>query len=469
MKNDKSDYSFFWSGFQFHQTLQNQIISYSKYREKVLWNKVDKAFAISRNNNIAYYYSKEDLEKEVEKGKKFLDEKFREDYFRRVDMVCKNYEEYYLNLKKVKLNELSNDDLYKLAEKAVDFWSITIGFFKATQAEGMQHLVEYLKKKVKNDVSELIVPIELDEVNKELIDWQEIVNKSFSKKRLKNHLESYPWLVFFHSTKEEAQDTINERYREDILRKDQRDILKEKMELAIKQKNILEKKPEIKKIVSDLHRFALVRMKMKSLWAGSDYNCMSLFEEISKRTGEKIDDLEKIYLLEDIYNVLVKGVKISEEEKANRISGFAVLWKDTKVVYRSGDEAEVLAEKELKDLYKKSKIKEFDGVIANAGRVIGIARILLSGDITNIRRLRKEFKKGEILVTQMTQPNVMDIAGRAGALITNEGGMLSHAAIVSRELKIPCIVGTHYATDLIEDGDIVEVDADKGIVRILDK
>lgn len=65
----------------------------------------------------------------------------------------------------------------------------------------------------------------------------------------------------------------------------------------------------------------------------------------------------------------------------------------------------------------------------------------------------------------MTQPTVIDIAAKAAALVTDEGGMLSHAAIISRELKIPCVVGTHTATSNFKDGDLIEVDADKGVVR----
>jgi pyruvate,water dikinase len=64
----------------------------------------------------------------------------------------------------------------------------------------------------------------------------------------------------------------------------------------------------------------------------------------------------------------------------------------------------------------------------------------------------------------MTQPNIVDIAQRASAIITDEGGMLCHAAIISREFGIPCVVGTHKATKILKDGDMVEVDATKGIV-----
>ncbi|OGI42784.1 MAG: hypothetical protein A2593_02385 [Candidatus Moranbacteria bacterium RIFOXYD1_FULL_44_9] len=56
---------------------------------------------------------------------------------------------------------------------------------------------------------------------------------------------------------------------------------------------------------------------------------------------------------------------------------------------------------------------------------------------------------------------------KAAAIITDEGGLTCHAAIVSRELKIPCIVGTKIATKIFEDNDIVEVDATKGVAKII--
>ena len=58
---------------------------------------------------------------------------------------------------------------------------------------------------------------------------------------------------------------------------------------------------------------------------------------------------------------------------------------------------------------------------------------------------------------------------KASAIITDEGGMSCHAAIISREFGLPCIVGTKIATRSIKDGDKVEVDADKGIVKIINK
>lgn len=73
-------------------------------------------------------------------------------------------------------------------------------------------------------------------------------------------------------------------------------------------------------------------------------------------------------------------------------------------------------------------------------------------------------KKGDVLITSMTTPDMVPAMKRAAAIATDEGGMTSHAAIVSRELGVPCVVGTSKVTKKIEDGQEITVDGDKGIV-----
>lgn len=97
------------------------------------------------------------------------------------------------------------------------------------------------------------------------------------------------------------------------------------------------------------------------------------------------------------------------------------------------------------------------------GKVKGIARI-----IHNPKNI-KLFNKGDILITGMTRPDFLGLIKKAGAIVTDAGGILSHVAIIARELKMPCVVGAEVATHIIEDGDLVEVDAEKGIVKIIKK
>lgn len=74
-------------------------------------------------------------------------------------------------------------------------------------------------------------------------------------------------------------------------------------------------------------------------------------------------------------------------------------------------------------------------------------------------------REGDILVTPMTNPHMVPIMKKAAAFVTDEGGITCHAAILSREMKKPCIIGTKIATQVLKDGDRVEVDAEKGVVR----
>jgi len=99
-----------------------------------------------------------------------------------------------------------------------------------------------------------------------------------------------------------------------------------------------------------------------------------------------------------------------------------------------------------------------NGLAAAPGVASGIVKIVSSG-----RELDK-IKQGDIMVTKMTMPDMVPGMKRAGAIVTDEGGMASHAAIVSRELGCPAVVGTKKATSILKDGMEITVDGGKGII-----
>ncbi|MEM3971086.1 MAG: pyruvate, water dikinase [Saccharolobus sp.] len=100
------------------------------------------------------------------------------------------------------------------------------------------------------------------------------------------------------------------------------------------------------------------------------------------------------------------------------------------------------------------------GLPASPGIVYGRAKVIL--DIKDAKV--SEIEKGDILVTRMTDPDWVPLMKIASAIVTDEGGMTSHAAIVSRELGIPAVVGTRDATKVIKDNQMITVDAIRGIV-----
>lgn len=108
---------------------------------------------------------------------------------------------------------------------------------------------------------------------------------------------------------------------------------------------------------------------------------------------------------------------------------------------------------------KKKKII-LSGMPASPGTAKGKVKIVLSPKETN------KMKEGEILVTVMTNPLYVTAIQKAKAIITDVGGMICHAAIVARELGIPCVVGTKNATKKLKDGMEVIVDGSEGKVYL---
>ncbi len=108
-----------------------------------------------------------------------------------------------------------------------------------------------------------------------------------------------------------------------------------------------------------------------------------------------------------------------------------------------------------------AQIKELSGQTACLGKAKGNVRII------NVIADLKKMKTGDVLVSIATNPDIVPAMKKAAAIVTEQGGVTSHAAIVSRELNIPCVIGTKIATKVLKDGDKVEVDANKGLVKKL--
>ena len=105
--------------------------------------------------------------------------------------------------------------------------------------------------------------------------------------------------------------------------------------------------------------------------------------------------------------------------------------------------------------------RELRGVAASAGAVEGVARVIFSPDeIANV-------EEGEILVCPITAPSWGPVFGRIKATVSDLGGIMSHAAIVSREYGLPAVVGTGRGTKVIRTGDRLRVDGDTGVVTVL--
>ena len=120
------------------------------------------------------------------------------------------------------------------------------------------------------------------------------------------------------------------------------------------------------------------------------------------------------------------------------------------------DEAKNILKTVEKEIDKN--IERLEGEIGCPGYGKGEVKIIIRAEDM------KKMNQGDILVSIATDPDIVPAMKKAAAIVTEQGGVTSHAAIVSRELNIPCVIGTKIATKVFKDGDMVEVDANKGTV-----
>ena len=192
-------------------------------------------------------------------------------------------------------------------------------------------------------------------------------------------------------------------------------------------------------------------------------------EPVFKRTEEFMVSMSQQIAVKTKYNphlilcmnsreleIYFKSGKILEEEILKKRDQQAIiLVKRGKEQIFIGKEAEEIEKLIIKPTFSDT----IKGSTAYPGKVRGKVRIILNP--TKV----KDFQLGDILVTGMTRPEYLSLINQAAAIITDAGGILSHAAISARELKKPCVIGTKNATKVLKDGDVVEVDATKGTVR----
>ena len=189
----------------------------------------------------------------------------------------------------------------------------------------------------------------------------------------------------------------------------------------------------------------------------ASYLAMDKLKKASQKMGLTYSSAIWLSPLEFLNGLRAKPIpspKILKERK----KAFGLVIEKGQIIILTGNKLKQTISSVLDDI---SKISEITGIIANPGKVFGKVKIVLSPhDIQKV-------KKGDIMISAETTPDLVPAAHRASALVTDMGGLTSHAAIISREIGLPCIVGTKIATRILKDGDVVEVDAKHGRVKRL--
>lgn len=209
-------------------------------------------------------------------------------------------------------------------------------------------------------------------------------------------------------------------------------------------------------------RLVWAKPRRKDYQSKSYYHLEKLLREIAHRLSISVSQVRSMPV-----DLLVTSLDKDEVDLStvNSIYKFHVCLPDEneKVLILSNEEADDFCSKYVKS--EKSEnikdVKEIKGTVAYKGKAKGKVKIINSpADMAKMQ-------EGDILVSLATTPSIVPAMKKAAAIITDEGGLTCHASIVSRELGITCVVGTKFASKILKDGDMVEVDAIAGVIRIL--
>jgi len=225
---------------------------------------------------------------------------------------------------------------------------------------------------------------------------------------------------------------------------------------------------KFEKILKKYSSYQITNKEVANHLSEKDKKYFKYFEEARKYSERAFVDLENfinkvnfkeisLFTKKEFKSYIVNEKIPNKNKIKSRSDSFGVFINNNERFYLNFEKI-----KEIENYWKKNlKTDEITGKPAYRGIISGKVRVII-----NLKE-KDNFKQGEILVTGMTDPDFVPIINKASAIITDAGGLLCHAAIIAREMKKPCIIGTKIATQVLKDGDLVEVDANKGIVKII--
>ena len=222
------------------------------------------------------------------------------------------------------------------------------------------------------------------------------------------------------------------------------------LDLDLPQRALFEVYPEIG--AAKLHRrYAQLR---------NFYYLDMLLAEIARRIG--VSEWTVRCLLPEEVMAAIPSRQPLSSAIAERAKGclYAIVGDVEQVV--TGSESSELRHLLQGKLHPAPRPGMLQGHVACRGKVVGRCRVVIRAD-----DLRDDFEPGSILVSESTDPDLIGVLKKAGGVLTEQGGVTSHAAIICRELGVPTIIGIEGLLDQLHDGDLVEVDAERGIVTPL--
>lgn len=387
---------------------------------------------------------------------------------------------YTNEISSLELDQVEDVKLREILTCLYEFW-LDYNKYELFWLIGCDFLSDYIKSRVGETLSEeefnlLSTPLEQTFSSKEELAVLQLVADArqgkLSDSKIYELTEKYSGLTFGYDG-----PILNDfsHYKNLILKlsRDPEKKIEEKITKIRKQKQELAKKQEhlkslrhtpkhLEELFHDLQLMAQMTDDRKKYLAPLHISYDKVLEVISGRLGIAKTDL-KFLTTEEVVRICGGSQDLLVQIHRRKVSVFLYYCEDGELKIASGEGAEAIRSEVL----LPPKLEEhLSGVVGSHGVntiVRGVVKVLASpvecGKVV----------KGDIIVATMTTPQYTSAMRLAAAIITDEGGVTCHAAIIARELKIPAIIGTKIATKVLKDGDLVEVDVEKGAVKIIER
>lgn len=286
-------------------------------------------------------------------------------------------------------------------------------------------------------------------------------------KAIEQHWWQYTWLEFMYTGPERTLDDFLALWQSFVRAGDDprprlQEIAHRLPRLQREQKALLQSlQPDahLKKIIDLTQLIAWSKPTRKDALFHGHYCYALAFRELAKRMGLTMQQFWQ-FVPWEIHDAVLNSRFDVHELNARRTASVAYVTHRSYRILTGNAYTRWITE------HPRKKVLPIDtstlvGSCACPGKVRG--RVC----VVNLPEEMKKMRTGNIMVSHSTNPNLLSAMKMASAIVTDAGGLTSHAAIVSRELRIPCVVGTKFATQVFKDDDRVEVDAIKGIVKKL--
>ena len=413
-------------------------------------------------------------------SKKFLvyDEIFVREIKNLIRADYKYIDELFL---KIKSKDLKTIESSELAQLLIDIIEIPLGeIYKIhlVQIEySLNNAIDIILKKYEPNknyraelISKLIYPGEITESQIEEIEFSKIVFKgrksnllSFDEsvdihKEIKSHYNKYSGLFCAYGETPQSIKYFESRYNK-MLNSTEKLITK-KLALANISKQLNSSKKLLNQINDSkltnlaqlLAKLGVFRDRNKAKMGQSVFYRFAILDEVCRRTDTPIEEIS-YYLLSEALELIAH----SKKQKAQEINA-----RMQKGISITRDENVYTGPTYLKSIHISKDIL-LTGICASPGKISGKVRIISSkNDI-------KKISSSDIMVARGTDFDLLEIINLSAGIITEEGGILSHASVVSRELNKPCIIGVENATSRLKDNDEILLDASSGVIKIIIK